>query len=507
MRQKQSQFSEGQIVEKSTHDENGAEKLECAMCRETQADCDDPMVAIGYCAAGNAIGWTSPPGVCIASPSSPYVNACMHSVHLSCWKKHCESVALRSQRGDVFLLRQESGEVQCPVCRTLANIAIPVLPEGSNAVSDRVFEAIVDVAESILSVAKQHAEPSHGVSDLWLSRSRKFARPIIFSPTSDALAEAAFNEVLLSVALSPLKILSSTSLHAMLIRCFRASFKSTTCVQAGAWNMWESANASVDCARMFLESTCYENKEFMMKLLALRHVQLAGDAGDSDYDVQMAHLAVFIAWVFAAVYPLSSADVNRIGYLPEDPKGRLNVVEQVLGIGGWRGLVRDISVNPALKMPHAIGGLVEFIKLPEKLTDLIRETMKRSCEKCKSKPQDPAICLLCGAVLCLDSDCCKGPEGEGECTQHAEKCGAGQGVFILPYASIVVAVASPRNCIWDGPYEDSHGEPDSYMKRSCKLTLSQRRLDQMRLLYTRGCIAIEIVKQNQITGRYVPRQL
>ena len=478
------------------------EGSECAMCREASTD-TDPLVALAYCAAGNAIERTSPAQVCLASPSSPFINACLHTVHLSCWNKHTESSATQSQRGGLFLQRQDHGEANCPVCRTLANVAIPVIGPNEGPVSDEVFEAIVELGQTILKIAKEHANPSAGVWDLWLTRYRGNPRPLVFSPASDAIAEAALNELLLSIALSPSKVLSLSSLHVLLVRCFRASFKHCEVIDACA-----GLEDNVDCARFFLESTWYENKVMIRKLLVLRHLQLVG-TNCPDYDLQMAHLAVFMSWVCASVdTSFTPSDLNRIGYLPEDPKSRLSVCEQLLDVSQWRsGVLQQHPRKSLSPVPHPMGGLVEFINLPEKLTDLIRMTINRTCEKCKTKPQDPAICLLCGALLCLDSDCCKGPKGEGECTRHAESCGAGQSVFILPYASIVVAVASPRNCIWDGPYEDSHGEPDSYMKRSCKLTLSQHRLDRMRLLYTRGSIPIEIVKQNQITGRYVPRQL
>lgn len=41
--------------------------------------------------------------------------------------------------------------------------------------------------------------------------------------------------------------------------------------------------------------------------------------------------------------------------------------------------------------------------------------------------RDPAICLLCGALLCCGSDCCK-DQGVGECSQHAA-----EGVLLIQY--------------------------------------------------------------------------
>ena len=331
----------------------------------------------------------------------------------------------------------------------------------------------------------------------------------------DALAEASYNELLLSIALTPKKILTSFSLYALLVRCIRVA-ASRDERKKSEWDVWMKSSkeaARVDCCRLFLESARYEDRDFVKNLMALRHLQLVhSEASDAEYAKEIAHLATVVAWIVAAVSSLSAADMNRIAFLPEDDASRLGAIEQVLHIADWRESIAGVEqrlqwAGRIQSAPHPHGSLVDFIPLPEKLTDVIRTTLARECAQCHTKPQDPAICLLCGALVCLDSDCCKGAAGEGECTLHASTCGAGQAVFLLPFASIVVAVGAPRNCIWDGPYEDSHGEPDSYLKRSCQLTLSQHRLEQMRLWYTRGSIPIEIVRQNQVTGRYVPRQL
>lgn len=47
------------------------------------------------------------------------------------------------------------------------------------------------------------------------------------------------------------------------------------------------------------------------------------------------------------------------------------------------------------------------------------------------------VCIM-PQVLCLDGECCRTPgQTEGECTRHARACGGGQGLFIMPYASVV----------------------------------------------------------------------
>ena len=525
MKERQAQFRSNDTstaaAEERETPETGPMTHECSMCRESgNVQSEDPIVAIGYCASGNSLTRTSPPGACLATPAAPYVSACLHTVHLSCWAKHCSAQASRHTRGDYSLVRADNGEVQCPVCRSLSNIAIPAL-DRSLTLTPTTAEAVVALGQSLLDLSRDSAmdqSPSSAsaMDQLWLARTGgKPWRPVILSPTVDALIEATFNELLLSIAISPSKILSPFSLPILLVRCVAASLTR----QSADWGVWTKSSREAekaDCARLFLESGKYTNASFVRSVLALRHLQLLASGVDkAEYFKQLAHLAVFIAWVAVSVTDFAAADINRIGYLPEDSEAKLTVIESVLGVADWREEIARIEAVVKLRTPspgtlvapHAMGGLVEFIPLPETLIDLIQHTLDRVCSRCKTRPQEPAICLVCGDMLCLDSDCCKSEEGEGECTQHAKICGAGQGVFILPFTSIVVAVGCPRNCIWEGPYEDSHGEPDSYLKRSCMLRLSQRRLDQMRLFYTRGTIPMEIVRQNQLTGRYVPRQL
>jgi hypothetical protein len=513
MKNKQNRFESNE--DEHMEPDQTMQDIECAMCRESDHGPEDPLVAIGFCASGNSIARSSSAICCIASPDSPYVNACLHTVHQSCWEHHIEASSGRNVGGDIlFQGRASEGEIMCPVCRSLANITIPVISTGSDSISEETLRAIVDLGEELLQRTRSSSgsEPS---SDLWLNRSFPSWRPCVFAPFLDALVETAYNELILSSSLSPSKILSPTALHSLLVRCLRViaarSVRSVT-----DWHIWKhdlQEAARVDCGRLFLESGCFSDKTFMKQVLALRHWQLSHSGNtDQTAETEIADLALLMAWIFSAVIDLPHSDLNRLAFLPEDRKTQIATIEQVLGIGDWMDTVPsicealDANVPRQVSVPRPVGQLLK-VNLPENLTDLIKATIGRTCKACGTAPSDPAVCLLCNEVLCLDTECCKTDSDEGECTRHAKSCGSGQGMFILPYASVVVAVGYPRNCIWEGPYVDSHGEPDSYLKRSCQLKLSHHRLDQMRLSYTRGAIPIEIVKQNQITGRYVPRQL
>ena len=515
MRAKQAKFQSTIPVDTTTSSKESIGDASCAMCRISN---EEQLVAISYCAPGNSVSRTSGIGAnTLAVPVAPYISSCLHVVHASCWQEHVQASSRRSIRGDFFLVRDDAGEVQCPVCRSLSNCAIPILRDEN---IENVREAILDMGQRILDITRANLGNDE-MSDLWLNRTHKPWRPIIVNPPIDAIMEATLNELVLSVSLAPHRINSgSDSLLSYFVRCLKRHERSR---ETSDWFVWDKDPRSAwttDCARLLLESGVYDDVEFACKIFALRYVQLTSRESSSStvVSVEMARLGLLISWIMITANhdSFSETDINRIAYLPENADEQMMVIESVLGLSGWRQEIPhietvlsrevvDVVMNPAR------GGLIDFIDLPEKFVDLVHQTLKMKCKRCNTRPADPAICLLCGEMVCLDADCCRGGDqedlGEGECTQHAKSCGAGQGVFILPFASIVLAVAAPRNCVWDGPYEDENGETDSYLKRSIRLKLSKHRLERMRLSYTRGTIAVDIVRQNDATGRYVPRRL
>lgn len=154
--------------------------------------------------------------------------------------------------------------------------------------------------------------------------------------------------------------------------------------------------------------------------------------------------------------------------------------------------------------------LVPFTHLPQKYVELLGSINRMSCFACSQEPREPALCLLCGAFMCMDSDTCRGRDAnEGQCTDHARNCGAGDGLFLLPYSGLVLAVSAPKCCFWDCPYVDRNGEPNPLLKRPCALqfNLDERRLVSLRQTYTTAAVQREIIKHNEKTGRYIRRAM
>ena len=78
-------------------------------------------------------------------------------------------------------------------------------------------------------------------------------------------------------------------------------------------------------------------------------------------------------------------------------------------------------IHDKIFLEHPV--IYELLGLPKNIDVLIESTIGRKCLKCRQVPSSPAICLLCGDVVCQQSLCCMDHEsGEesnyGECNTH-----------------------------------------------------------------------------------------
>ncbi|XP_058109668.1 E3 ubiquitin-protein ligase PRT6-like isoform X2 [Magnolia sinica] len=113
-----------------------------------------------------------------------------------------------------------------------------------------------------------------------------------------------------------------------------------------------------------------------------------------------------------------------------------------------------------------------LMRLPQIYQDLLQRYIKKQCPVCKSVPNEPALCLLCGR-LCSPSwkSCCR----DNGCQSHAMVCGAGIGVFLLIRKTTVLLQRSARQAPWPSPYLDAFGEEDIDMLRGKPLYLNEER--------------------------------
>ncbi|XP_038989035.1 E3 ubiquitin-protein ligase PRT6-like isoform X2 [Phoenix dactylifera] len=114
----------------------------------------------------------------------------------------------------------------------------------------------------------------------------------------------------------------------------------------------------------------------------------------------------------------------------------------------------------------------KLMQLPRVYQDLLQRYIKLQCSICKTIPDEPALCLLCGK-LCSPNwkPCCR----TSTCLNHAAVCGAGIGVFLLVRKTTILLQRSARQAFWPSPYLDAFGEEDHDMSRGKPLYLSEER--------------------------------
>eukprot|EP00434_Breviolum_minutum_P010015 symbB.v1.2.008833.t1/scaffold556.1/size187764/4 len=268
--------------------------------------------------------------------------------------------------------------------------------------------------------------------------------------------------------------------------------------------------------------------EYVMLLLQVQTCQAqnalaAGEGAEEDSGEphifvlkQQMNFLIFASWLATAIWRFSSQERNRLAYLELSSEGSLMQLTHLLRLPGLaaeqvpHGLPASLQVFSKGELAEV--SMESFIELPENYLDLLQEVRKRSCSKCQSAPDEPALCLLCGAIVCVGNQACRGGDqeaGEGPCTSHARTCTAGQSLFLLPYLAMILAVSAPDCCLWDCPYVDKNGEPNPRMKRPCAMNfrLDARRWENLRQIFVKSTVRREIFLYNEKMGQYIPEAL
>jgi len=123
-----------------------------------------------------------------------------------------------------------------------------------------------------------------------------------------------------------------------------------------------------------------------------------------------------------------------------------------------------------------------FIALPTNFSELYNSCIHRKCLLCGTTPVQPAICLLCGTLVCAGSECCR-TSGDEECCIHAQSCHHGVGVFVVVRTTATLLVIGRRYCWWGSLYLDVHGEEDRGLTRGRPLLLAKNRLQELTTLW------------------------
>lgn len=140
----------------------------------------------------------------------------------------------------------------------------------------------------------------------------------------------------------------------------------------------------------------------------------------------------------------------------------------------------------------------QLIKLPRDYSELINTVSTFTCPNSAEDSRTPSMCLVCGEILCSQSYCCQMEVNNthvGACNYHAQKCGAGVGIFLRVRECEILLLATPqRGTFVSPPYLDDYGETDMGLRRGNPLRLCEERYRKLQTLWLSHSIHEEIAR-------------
>lgn len=165
--------------------------------------------------------------------------------------------------------------------------------------------------------------------------------------------------------------------------------------------------------------------------------------------------------------------------------------------GGPNGLSGRLIVAAAPRLP-----MLQLHAMPSDFASLTASLHQRVCASCAKPPLEPALCLLCGALLCAGPSCRRpraAHEKEGECTRHARRCGLGVGLFALVHQNVTLLVDETRSAYHASLYLDAHGEEDRGLRRGKPLYLDAARQAALHRLWLAQAVPLEVARSRTST--------
>lgn len=209
-----------------------------------------------------------------------------------------------------------------------------------------------------------------------------------------------------------------------------------------------------------------------MRLMQRLAIPLPSSALPARNERQTSLVGIIDSWIKQAYVPLVSL------FQPLPIQYSLTTPASGAGAGGPHHLP-GAPMHPILLLEHA--GLYELVDLPDDLATLVEQTNQRKCHRCGKTPADPALCLLCGEVVCYQSFCCQSEDGKrGECNLHTDECGGDMGLFLKIKTNVILALCKGLGTFVFSPYLDAHGEVDIGLRKGRIQRLHRQRYDDIR---------------------------
>jgi len=158
-----------------------------------------------------------------------------------------------------------------------------------------------------------------------------------------------------------------------------------------------------------------------------------------------------------------------------------NWAKQLVGV--WSANIRTKTC--LWLFPVQSSGL---ISLPSDYSELINAASLFTCPNSEGdEARTPAMCLVCGKLLCSQSYCCQTElEGQqvGACTAHGQVCGLGACLFLrVRECKLLLMAGKSKGCFLPPPYVDAYGETDQGLRRGDPLHICDASRRKLELLW------------------------
>jgi len=173
-------------------------------------------------------------------------------------------------------------------------------------------------------------------------------------------------------------------------------------------------------------------------------------------------------------------------------------------------LVRRWMSHPDLRLGQDYGytaQVPQLIPLPQDYSNLINSISSFTCPRSiGEESKTPSMCLVCGTVVCSHSYCCQAEldgQSVGACTNHANKCGCGIGLFLrVRECKVVMFSGRTKGCFESPPYLDQYGETDEGLRRGNPLTLCPDRYARLHRLWLNHGIAEKVTHNTEAASGF-----
>uniref|UniRef100_A0A8C0XLZ1 E3 ubiquitin-protein ligase n=1 Tax=Castor canadensis TaxID=51338 RepID=A0A8C0XLZ1_CASCN len=440
-----------------------------------------------------------------------YTGSCGHVMHAVCWQKYFEAVQLSSQqRIHVDLFDLESGEYLCPLCKSLCNTVIPIIPLQPQKINSENAEALAQLLtlaqwiQTVLArISGYNMKHTKGLLKFILYLLIKYSNSIkemviLFATTIYRIGlkvppdEMDPRVPMMTWSTCAFTIQAIGKAHKKSVVLPNLQSEDTPCllsidlfhVLVGAVLAFPSLywDDTVDLQPSSISSSY--NHLYLFHLITMAHtlqILLTIDTGKAPI------------WVLI-VNNICSCFIGRINYNGITPYLRCAALffHYLLGVTPPEELLTS-------KYPRKRNSLIE---LPDDYSCLLNQASHFRCPRSSDdERKHPVLCLFCGAILCSQNICCQevvNGEEVGACIFHALHCGAGVCIFLkIRECRVVLVEGKARGCAYPAPYLDEYGETDPGLKRGNPLHLSRERYRKLHLVWQQHCIIEEIARSQE----------